>query len=156
MAVLAGWGGGYAILGGELSKKSGNHEQNMGRILAFKLGGTASLPPVPVEPAKVLNPPAQTADAATIDSGRRLYGRYCIVCHGADVVSGGVNPDLRYSGFLGNDGWFKIVLAGALKTQGMVSFAQVLDHQKAAAIRSYVIQRAIDSKTAGESYTSSR
>jgi quinohemoprotein ethanol dehydrogenase len=152
IAVLAGWGGGYAILGGELSKKSGGHEHNRGRILAFKLRGTASLPAVPVEPAKVLNPPAQTADAATIDSGRKLYGRYCLVCHGADVVSGGVNPDLRYSGFLGNNGWFKIVLDGALKEQGMVSFSQVLEHQKADAIRSYVIQRAIDTKTAGESY----
>jgi quinohemoprotein ethanol dehydrogenase len=156
LAVLAGWGGGYAILGGELSKKSGNHEHNLGRILAFKLGGTASLPAVPIEPAKVLNPPVQTADAATIDSGRKLYGHYCLVCHGSDVVSGGVNPDLRYSGFLGNDGWFKIVLEGALKGQGMVSFRQVLDHQKAAAIRSYVIQRAIDAKAAGNSYTSSR
>jgi quinohemoprotein ethanol dehydrogenase len=155
IAVLAGWGGGYAILGGELSKKSGGHQHNAGRMLAFKLGGTASLPAVPVEPAKVLNPPVQTADAATIDSGRKLYGRYCIVCHGADVISGGVNPDLRYSGYLGNDGWFKIVLDGALKTQGMVSFRQVLDHQKAAAIRSYVIQRAIDAKAAGSSFTSS-
>ena len=149
IAVLAGWGGGYAILGGELGKKSGN-QRNISRILAFKLGGTASLPAVPVEPARVLNPPVQTANAAMIDSGRKLYGRYCVGCHGSDVVSGGLNPDLRYSGYLGNNGWFEIVLGGALKKEGMVSFRQVLDHQTAAAIRSYVIQRATEAK-AGES-----
>ena len=149
IAVLAGWGGGYAILGGELGKKSGN-QRNISRILAFKLGGTASLPAVPVEPARVLNPPVQTANAAMIDSGRKLYGRYCVGCHGSDVVSGGLNPDLRYSGYLGNNGWFEIVLGGTLRKEGMVSFRQVLDHQTAAAIRSYVIQRATEAK-AGES-----
>jgi mono/diheme cytochrome c family protein len=151
IAVLAGWGGGYAVTGGELVKKSGN-ERNISRVLAFKLGGSAKLPPLPVEQAKVLNPPAQTANAATIDSGRRLYGRYCVSCHGFDVVSGGLMPDLRYSGFLASKGWFDIVLAGALKKEGMVSFDQVLNRQKADAIRSYIIQRAIDTKAAGESY----
>jgi hypothetical protein len=34
----------------------------------------------------------------------------------------------------------------------MVSFDQVLNRQKADAIRSYIIQRAIDTKAAGESY----
>jgi alcohol dehydrogenase (cytochrome c)/quinohemoprotein ethanol dehydrogenase len=155
IAVLAGWGGGYAVTGGELVKKSGN-ERNISRVLAFKSGGTAKLPPLPVEQAKGLNPPAQTASAATIDRGRKLYGRFCIGCHGFDAVSGGLVPDLRYSGYLGNNGWFKIVLEGALEKQGMVSFHQVLDHQKADAIRSYIIQRAIDTRTAGESYAGMR
>jgi quinohemoprotein ethanol dehydrogenase len=158
IAVLAGWGGGYALTGGELAKKSGP-ERNISRVLAFKLGGNAKLPPLPVEQAKVLSPPVQTASAATIDSGRKLYGRYCVGCHGFDAVSGGLVPDLRYSGFLASQaskGWYDIVLGGALKKEGMVSFAQVLDHQQADAIRSYIIQRAIDTKTSGESYTSSR
>jgi len=147
IAVLAGWGGGYAILGGALGKKA--NQRNISRILAFKLGGTAKLPPSPPEPPKVLNPPSQTASAAAIESGRKLYGRYCVGCHGADVVSGGLMPDLRYSGYLSNKGWFDIVLAGALKKEGMVAFAPVLNRQKADAIRSYVIQRAIDTKEAG-------
>jgi hypothetical protein len=67
-------------------------------------------------------------------------------------VSGGLVPDLRYSGFLANKGWFEIVLAGALRKEGMVSFSPVLDHANADAIRSYIIQRAIDTKTSGESY----
>ncbi|MBV8770768.1 MAG: PQQ-dependent dehydrogenase, methanol/ethanol family [Deltaproteobacteria bacterium] len=151
IAVLAGWGGGYPVTGGELLKKSGNG-RNISRVLAFKLDGSAKLPPLPVEQAKVLNPPAQTANAATIDKGRRLYGRYCVGCHGFDAVSSGLVPDLRYSGFLSNKGWFEIVLGGALKKEGMVSFKQVLDHDRADAIRSYIIQRAIDTKTSGEAY----
>jgi quinohemoprotein ethanol dehydrogenase len=73
-------------------------------------------------------------------------------CHGFDAVSGGLVPDLRYSGFLASKGWFEIVLGGALKKEGMVSFTQVLDRQKADAIRAYIIQRAIDTKTTGENY----
>src|SRR2546430_3051950 len=72
IAVLAGWGGGYPVTGGELVRKSGN-KHYISRILAFKLGGSAKLPPLPLEQAKVLNPPAQTANAATIDHGRSLY-----------------------------------------------------------------------------------
>jgi hypothetical protein len=38
------------------------------------------------------------------------------------------------------------VLRGTKKDQGMVSFAKNLDEKQAAAIRAFVIQRAIDSK----------
>jgi mono/diheme cytochrome c family protein len=151
IAVLAGWGGGYAVTGGAAVKKSGN-ERNISRVLAFKLGGTASLPPVPVERALILDPPAQTASAATVDAGRKLYGRYCVGCHGFGAVSGGLNPDLRYSGFLRSNGWYEIVLRGALKKQGMVSFGQELNRQQASAIRSFIIQRANDTKLASEGY----
>jgi hypothetical protein len=58
------------------------------------------------------------------------------------AVSGGVLPDLRYSGTLDNDQWFDIVLKGQLKQVGMVSFDKELSHDDAAAIRAYVIFRA--------------
>jgi hypothetical protein len=57
-------------------------------------------------------------------------------------VSGGVLPDLRYSGMLGGDQWFYVVLNGALKSNGMVSFSSELSRKDAAAIRDYVIFRA--------------
>jgi alcohol dehydrogenase (cytochrome c)/quinohemoprotein ethanol dehydrogenase len=57
-------------------------------------------------------------------------------------VSGGVLPDLRYSGTLDNDQWFEIVLKGQLKQAGMVSFEKDLSRDDAAAIRAYVIFRA--------------
>jgi alcohol dehydrogenase (cytochrome c)/quinohemoprotein ethanol dehydrogenase len=141
IAVLAGWGGGYAVVGGELSNKSGN-QRNISRVLAFKLGGKATLPPVPYQPAKILNPPPETASAATVRRGKELYGRFCVTCHGVDAASGGLVPDLRYSKLLASDIWFEVVLDGALKNDGMVAFARVLDRHKASEIRSYVIERA--------------
>jgi quinohemoprotein ethanol dehydrogenase len=145
VATLVGWGGSYAILGGGLAKISGP-QRNISRLLVYKLGATATLPPPGVEEVKVLDPPKQTASAATIAEGQKLYGRNCVMCHGVDVVSGGINPDLRYSKLLDDDGWYDVVLGGKFKDQGMVSFAKNLNKQQANAIRAFVIQHAIDDK----------
>jgi len=147
IAVLAGWGGGYAMVGGELSNKSGN-QRNISRVLAFKLGGKASLPAPPEVPLRRLTPPRATASSATAKTGELLYQRACSACHGDVAVSGGVLPDLRYSGTLATEQWFEIVTRGKLKSFGMVSFAKELSRQDAAAIRSYVIFRANQSKLA--------
>jgi quinohemoprotein ethanol dehydrogenase len=145
VATLVGWGGSYAILGGGLATISGP-QRNISRLVVYKLGGTATLPePAPME-AKVLEPPKQTANAATIALGKKLYGRNCVMCHGVDVVSGGINPDLRYSKLLDDDGWYEVVLGGKFKDQGMVSFSKNIDKKQATAIRAFVIQKAIDSK----------
>jgi quinohemoprotein ethanol dehydrogenase len=61
-------------------------------------------------------------------------------------ISGGVLPDLRYSRFLADDGSFDIVLGGALKDRGMVSYAPVLNRDQADAIRAYLISRAQQAK----------
>ena len=146
IAVLAGWGGAYPLLQGRDSGKSGN-ERNVSRMLVFKLGGSATLPQL--EPRQlVLNPPADTADAATVATGGALFGRFCSVCHGDSAVGGGVVPDLRASSFLGNDFFYEIVLNGAMKDNGMAPFKSILDHQKAESIRAYVIHRANEDKRA--------
>ena len=119
---------------------------NVPRMLVFKLGGKDSLPPAPEFHRPVLDPPPATADAATTKKGEQLYQGYCSTCHGDVAISGGVLPDLRYSGALSSDLWFDIVLGGQLRQRGMVSFAKDLSRQDAAAIRSYVILRANQSK----------
>ena len=81
-------------------------------------------------------------------SGKPLFGRYCSVCHGEKAVGGGVVPDLRASGFLGNDFWYEIVLNGAMKDAGMAPFKAVLDQKDATAIRAYLIKRANEDKAA--------
>ncbi|MGC1171509.1 MAG: cytochrome c, partial [Candidatus Acidiferrales bacterium] len=108
----------------------------------FKLDGKGTLPPLPAEEPQVLNPPAATANAATVHRGEAMYQRYCSTCHGDVAVSGGVLPDLRYSSTLTNDQWFQIVLGGLLQPNGMVSFAKEISRGDAAAIRAYVIFRA--------------
>ena len=145
IATLVGWGGSYAILGGRLMTISGP-QRNISRVLVYKLGGTATLPPPAAEEVKVLDPPKQTANAATLALGKKLYGRHCVMCHGVDVISGGLNPDLRYSKLLDDDGWYEVVLGGKFKDAGMVSFAKNINKQQAAAIRAFVIQRAIEDK----------
>jgi alcohol dehydrogenase (cytochrome c)/quinohemoprotein ethanol dehydrogenase len=145
VALLVGFGGGYALLGGGLPPYN---RRNISRVLAFKLEGKARLPPLSTQTALVLDPPPQAASARKVAEGRYQYSRHCVVCHGIDAVSGGTVPDLRYSGLLGNNGWFSVVLGGALQKQGMVSFARVLNHDEAAAIRAYVIGQANNSKGA--------
>ena len=151
VAVLAGWGGVFALAPGEVALSAGR-TQNIHRLLAFKLGSKANLPPLPQFTPPQLKPPKSTASAATVKKGEALYQSICSPCHGDVAVSGGVLPDLRYSGTLDNDQWFDIVLKGQLKQVGMVSFEKDLSHDDAAAIRAYIIFRAnqslVDTKPA--------
>ena len=141
VAVLAGWGGVFPLVAGEVSFKSG-HVRNVSRMLAFKIGGTAKLPPLAPMETPELNPPPSTASAAEIHRGEEVFQRFCSECHGDVAVSGGLLPDLRYSAYLKNDRWFAIVRDGLLKSEGMVGFGSEVSQHDAAAIRSYVIFRA--------------
>jgi quinohemoprotein ethanol dehydrogenase len=141
VAVLAGWGGVFPLVAGEVSFKSGR-VRNISRMLVFKIGGKAALPELAKLDEPVLNPPPSKADAATLKSGEGLFQRYCAACHGDVAVGGGVLPDLRYSSTLANELWFEIVLGGKLNKTGMSSFAKELTRKDATDIRSYVIFRA--------------
>jgi quinohemoprotein ethanol dehydrogenase len=141
VAILAGWGGVLPLAAGEVALQS-PRMVNLPRMMAFKLGGKAKLGPAPEMKQQALTPPPATASAATVKKGEELYQGYCSGCHGDVAVSGGVLPDLRYSGTLTNDGWFRIVLDGIRKQAGMVAFAKALSKEDAAAIREYVIYRA--------------
>lgn len=146
IAVVAGWGGVFPLATGEIALKSGR-VQNISRVLAFKLNGKASLPLLPPAPQRKMNPPPQTASTVTVRKGEALYQRHCSTCHGDVAVSGGVLPDLRYSGTLNNNQWFDVVLKGILKQAGMVAFDKELTREDASAIRAYVISRAHQSLT---------
>ncbi|WAC22698.1 PQQ-dependent dehydrogenase, methanol/ethanol family [Blastomonas sp. SL216] len=154
VAVLAGWGGAWPITAGVLSDMSGP-VRNISRLLVFKLGGKAKLPAMPAADDLPLDPPGLTAAADVVQGGAVLYGRYCTVCHGDAAVQasarGGIIPDLRYSGTLASaENWQMIVHDGALKDNGMVSFATVMTKPQIDSIRHYVIARANeDAKLAG-------
>ena len=145
IAVLVGWGGVLPLAAGEVALQN-PRMNNVPRMLAFKLGGKASLPPAPEVKPPVLTPPPATASSATVKKGEELYQRYCGSCHGDVAVSGGVLPDLRYSGALANQQWFSIVMDGMLAPFGMVGFSKELSRQDAEAIRAYVIFRAHQSQ----------
>jgi quinohemoprotein ethanol dehydrogenase len=149
VAVLAGWGGVFPLVAGEVSSKSGR-VRNVSRMLTFKLDGKATLPPLSPYEEPILNPPASTASKASIHHGEAVYQRFCSGCHGDVVVSGGVLPDLRYSTALADERWFKIVREGAYQSLGMVAFGEEVSQQDAADIRAYVIYRANQSMNEAE------
>jgi PQQ-dependent dehydrogenase (methanol/ethanol family) len=148
VAVLAGWGGVLPLAAGEVALQS-PRMANVPRMLAYKIGGNANLPPAPPVETRVPAPPSATASAAVVKRGETLYQYYCGNCHGDVAVSGGVLPDLRYSGALSNDQWYRIVLDGILQSSGMVSFSKEISRPDADAIRAYVIFRANQSLEAG-------
>jgi len=123
------------------------YSPNYSRLLVFKLGGTAELPP-PIEvPPRRLDPPAPFGTTAQLTVGEEKYSRFCSTCHGVDAQSGGMFPDLRYSPTLHSQEAFDaIVLGGALTENGMVSFARAITPEEAQAIRAFVTQRANEAK----------
>jgi len=143
IAIVVGWGGTYPISAGELARKGGP-TTNTSRVLAFKLGGAAQLPPPPAAPP-IPTPPARIGDQAAIQNGMILFHSFCSVCHGDAAVGAGVLPDLRHAKPLQDPAkWKHVVIDGALKDNGMVSFAKVFDEAGAEAIRAYIIGRAYD------------
>ena len=137
VAVAAGWGGALPLIIGGMLENAAN--QNVSRVLVFKLGGEETLPPLQVQ-RRDLNPPPMDASPETVQHGKVLYHRYCGNCHGNSTIGGGVLSDLRYSSM--HSVWDKVVLEGSLHTRGMVSFSQVLTKEESTAIQAYVIERA--------------
>lgn len=144
VTVSAGWGGAIPNAAGEIVLDAAKGGTN--RVLTFKLGGKAKLPPLKTA-ARKLDPPPATAPPQKVAEGKRLYQTYCFYCHGDTAVSGGVVPDLRYSPTLASAGaWKSIVLDGALARNGMISYANYLKPEDVETLRAYIIQRAHDER----------
>ncbi len=141
VAVMVGWGGALGLAGGVAPMEG---DKVGGRLLAFKLGGSAQLPPAP-PPAPLPEPPAQTASKQTIEHGNALYHTYCSVCHGLNAEASTL-PDLRYMQPATHGIFNKIVLDGLYKDLGMVGWSKYLSAADADAIHAYVIERAHDTK----------
>ena len=142
VAVLAGRGGALPLSIGYAIGKA-RDVPNVPRLLVFKLGGTVKLPASPQPDTAPVTLPAATGTLQQVAQGQALYGRYCQVCHGASAGGGGVLPNLQRSANLGNpDGWHAVLIDGALKDNGMVSFARVLTPEQAQLIRLYVLDEA--------------
>jgi alcohol dehydrogenase (cytochrome c)/quinohemoprotein ethanol dehydrogenase len=150
VAVLAGWGGVWPLSPAGVLSGQEKPLPNVSRLLVFKLGGTTALPERPFN-QRPLDPPPFKGTAAQVSSGSYDYGRYCGQCHNDAAIGGGtVTPDLRRSAALENaQTWQAIVHDGALKDNGMVSFAPSLTRDRIEAIRQYVIKRANEDKALG-------
>jgi len=137
VVVLAGLGGSQ---GGHYTRFE---YENDGRVLAYKLGGGAPMPPARrIEPGRVDVEGLPVPPPESVDRGRDLYGRHCLFCHGMGVASSGLYPDLRYSTRAVHEQWQEIVLGGTRQSVGMASFADRIGPEESRDIQAYVIARA--------------
>ncbi|MCP4005732.1 MAG: PQQ-dependent dehydrogenase, methanol/ethanol family [bacterium] len=133
VTIVAGWGGAFALAGGEGASAAG--VESRGRVLTFALAG-----PPPTA--------AQALERITMEDsvhrGERIYHVYCAGCHGAQAFGGGVLPDLRKSKPEIRSAFNEIVLRGIFSGKGMPSFAPWLTEKDTALLIEYIDQRIAD------------
>src|SRR5699024_814315 len=126
-----------AVVGGFRATQN-YYESNYSRLLVFRLGGEAELPPEQEVSQLPLNPPENFGGEALISQGEGVFDNYCASCHGLDGQARGNFPDLRFSPALTSQPlWNSIVLDGARVSNGMVAFGEVLDEEQSQALRAY-------------------
>ncbi|MBI1339373.1 PQQ-dependent dehydrogenase, methanol/ethanol family [bacterium] len=142
IAVTAGWGTAFPLTaGGDALETVGSPE--LGRVLVFKVGGTAELPEFETFEADLIPPAARFGTEDQLALGRTLYDRNCMVCHGPLVVSSGVVQDLRWAQAPATKATFaEVVLGGKYASAGMPAFTNGLTADEVEMIRAYVVMRA--------------
>ncbi|MCA6215643.1 PQQ-dependent dehydrogenase, methanol/ethanol family [Ideonella sp. B7] len=138
VTFMVGWGGSFPNITGPLSLNAKVKPES--RVVTFKLGGSAQLPP-PRHEAAVLPPlPPLKASEAELKIGRTMFNGLCANCHGLNAVSGGVVPDLRYLS-PEKHGYFLGIVYGGRTERGMPSFAKGIGPEQVELIRQYIISR---------------
>jgi quinohemoprotein ethanol dehydrogenase len=131
--VTSGAGGGSIIASPKVMRV-----RQMGRLVAFKLNGTAQLPADPA-PAGPMIQVKQQWPAEVVATGKDQYLLLCGRCHGLGTHASNIVPDLRRSAALDNAVlWRSIVEDGTLATNGMIAWRRFLPENGAEAIRAYV------------------
>jgi quinohemoprotein ethanol dehydrogenase len=132
VSVVAGWGGAFGLSAGAIANDSTG--DGKGRLLTYALGSTEA--PSPQMVLDRLTAPGEVYE------GERLYHKYCGMCHGSAAVAMVGMPDLRKLSPETKAALPDIVLKGALRGNGMPSFAQILNADDVAKLRTYLEHRA--------------
>lgn len=141
LAIATGWGGAYGLSAGFAFDQT--IENNVGQVIAFKLGATGEIPDHKMPPIERKPQAAAFGDKAMLETGLTHYSRNCMVCHGPMAISSGILPDLRWSPISGDAAsWREVVINGVKAENGMVGFGRVLSPADAEAIRAYVLHQA--------------
>jgi quinohemoprotein ethanol dehydrogenase len=128
VTVSAGWGGAFALIGGDAALATG--AKPGGAVLTYALASK-------VKPAPAMEMPADVA------TGEKLYHTHCAVCHGAGAVSGSAIPDLRHANAEVQKIFPQIVKNGIPGT-GMAPMGQWVKDDDAKLIQNYIQWRAQD------------
>ena len=141
VALTTGWGSSWALSAGYGFERA--VAPDVGRVVSFKLGGTESLPD-PLEAMADRSPKGEKfGTPEMVAAGLLQYSQNCLTCHGPLAISSGVLPDLRWSYAAGDTHeWEDILMNGALKENGMVSFKEQLTAEQAESIRAYILDQA--------------
>jgi quinohemoprotein ethanol dehydrogenase len=138
MTVIAGWRGMGSPSG---AKPDWDYRLQPRRVLTFKLGGTAKLPPPGPRTSPFVDDPAFVVDPAKASIGAGVAAR-CVLCHGGGLVSGGTAPDLRKSQIpLALNALTAVVHDGALVPRGMPQFGEFTPAE-IEGLQHYIRQRA--------------
>lgn len=131
VTVVAGWGGTFALAGGDAAAQAG--------VISRGVVNTYALFDQPITPAAVQA--MLDARPAEHASDEDRFHVWCARCHGARAVGSGVISDLRLAvGRLGDD--FDAVVRGGLLGAGMPAFDGILDDSEIAGLRRYLEARA--------------
>jgi quinohemoprotein ethanol dehydrogenase len=142
VAILVGWGGALAGVGGPISAAHGwAYGVHTRYLVAFSLDGKATLPPQP-EPSFATPLEAQFAvDAKVAERGAALFAQ-CFACHGPGAIAAGMAPDLRASYVVTSAAQFaRVVRNGTRAVGGMPAYADMTD-EELTALQHYIRQQA--------------
>lgn len=140
VAVMAGYGGAetYGYLPDGVIFK----HKNVGRILAFKLGGGETPLPPKQGVIKTPAPPDTQIKEELISKGASVYVAYCETCHGGfGDKHFSQHPDLSKLVLAKHQVFNDIVLKGLLAENGMANFSNSLSEEEVEAIHHFLLKK---------------
>ncbi len=141
VSIMTGTGGGNHF-DGYFNDSATIKYGNYGRMLVFALDAKAEIPVPAVLDRQIPERAEMAATPAQIDQGDRLFHSWCAPCHGINVASTGVYPDLRLMAEATHQSFQQIVIDGVRAKLGMASFADALTADEAELIHAYIVNRA--------------
>ncbi len=151
VSLLVGWAGPNPY--GHGMPTGWRYNAQPRRVLTFKLGGKAKLPPTAPydETVHPLDDPAVVLNPADVEAGDRLFHLGCHGCHGGMLRSSGApGPDLRESAVaLDKEAMWQVLHEGALLSKGMPRF-QRFTREQVHQLYSYIRAGAREALAAGD------
>jgi quinohemoprotein ethanol dehydrogenase len=131
VTVSAGWGGAFALIGGDAAVAAGTRPG--GAVLTYALASKST-------------PMAAPAVDPDVAKGEKLFHHNCALCHGAGAISGSGVPDLRHSAAAADPKALALVVKNGVPGTGMAPLGKWVSEDEAKLIQKYLMKRAADEK----------